>query len=126
MFALNHFPADAQWQLLDNPLSQKQFEAQDVFNYGNPLSDIQDAIPLGTPLSKNKDGKVVLKLKIANPPPIFVLQSGNRTLLFDRIDEAGWTTLQWPYQRGAKVSVWGGEKQKNGVKTNLMGIFTVH
>lgn len=125
VFALSHFPQDPAWQLLEPPLSENQFNKQSNFDYGDPLHDIQDAIPFGVLLPKNEVGEVVLRLKIAIPPPIFILKVGNRTIPFERQDEDGWTTLQWKYQRGAKVEIWGGEKRKNEIKTQLMGIFGV-
>ena len=125
VFALDHFPEEPTWQLLENPLSQKQFQAQSNFAYGDLLHGIQDVSPFVISLPKNEAGQVILRLRIPFPPPVIILQTGARSIPFERQDQDGWVTLQWKYERGAKVEVWGGEKRKNEVNTQLMGVFSV-
>lgn len=125
VFALDHFPEEAKWQLLDNPIPKNTFKNQAVFHYGNPDQDIQDTEPFGIPLSKGTDGKVFLFLKIKHPPAVLKLEMGGRNLPFHRTDKDGWTMLHFVASGNQPLYVWGGEKRKNRVFVTLMGVFPI-
>lgn len=123
VFALDHFPEEASWQLLDNPIPKSRFKNQAVFHYGNPDQDIQDTEPFGIPLSKGTDGKVFLQLKIKQPPAVLKLEMGGRNLPFERSDKDGWTDLRFVPSGTRPLYLWGGEKRKNRVFATLLGVF---
>ncbi len=124
IFALDHFPDDPKWQLLDTPLDKIAFKKQPVFSYGNPVSDITDSQPFGMPLTKGADGKVELRLQIQQPPEIIRLKMSGREIPAERVMENGWLILRF-VPAGRELQIWGGEKTRQGVHTILMAIFTV-
>ncbi len=124
VFALNHFPDEEKWQLLDTPIDQKEFKNQPVISYGNTVRGIMDAEPFGAPLTKGADGKVELRLKIQQPPSVIQLKMGDRELKFERSEKDGWLTLRF-VPTGRELQVWGGEKSGQGIHTTLMAIFQV-
>ncbi len=126
VFALDHFPEEEKWQLLENPVPKSTFKDQSLFNYGDPLRDIQDAEPWGAPLGKGPDGKMELRLKIQKPPGLIRLEMGGRNIPFERRDESGWTILRFSPSGSRPVEIWGGEKTKKGAYFTLMGIFKTH
>ncbi|MEO6758166.1 MAG: transglutaminase domain-containing protein [Saprospiraceae bacterium] len=125
IFALNHFPTDPKWQLLETPIDREVFKNQPGFSYGDLVSGITDAEPFGRPLIKDTAGKVELRLKIQEVPEVFILKSGSRELKFDWSEQDGWLVLQFA-PSGREVQVWGGERTRDGgYHTNLLGIFPV-
>lgn len=125
IFALDHFPNDEKWQLLETPVSKKEFKNQSSFFYGDPLQGITDAEPFGQPLVKAADGKMELRLKIQKPPSVIQLKMGNRDIPTERSEKDGWLTLRFAATNGRELEVWGGEKEKNGIRTTLIGVFNL-
>lgn len=125
IFALDHFPEEEKWQLLDQPVDKKAFKNQASFSYSDPAKDIMDTEPFGQPLTKDADGKVILRLKIQQPPSILKLKMGKRDLEVERTDQDGWTTLRFAAANGRELQVWGGEKKGQHTITSLMGIFYI-
>jgi len=125
IFALNHFPEDEKWQLLDQPIGKNEFKKQSAFSYADPVMGIADTEPFGIPLTKGMDGKVELRLKMQQPPTVIKLIMGNRDLKFERIDKDGWLTLRFVPTNGRELQIWGGERIRNRVTTTLIGVFPV-
>ncbi len=124
VFALNHFPTDQKWQLLETPIDRTTFKAQPAFDYGDPVADIMNTEPLGLPLIKDAKGQTELRLQIQSPPKVIILKSGSRELKFERTEKDGWLILNFT-PGGREVQVWGGETSRQGTYTKLMGIFVV-
>ncbi|MFN0174917.1 MAG: transglutaminase domain-containing protein [Saprospiraceae bacterium] len=125
VFALNHFPEDDKWQLLDQPIGKNEFKKQSAFSYADPVKGITDTEPFGSPLAKGMDGKVELRLKMQQAPSVVQLIMGNRDLKFERFEKDGWLTLRFVPTNGRELQVWGGEKNRNRVTTTLIGVFPV-
>ncbi|MFN0216227.1 MAG: transglutaminase domain-containing protein [Saprospiraceae bacterium] len=125
IFALNHFPDDEKWQLLEVPINKATFKKQSAFSYGNPNEGITDSEPLGLPLTKNTDGKFELKLKMKKTPPIIKLVMGGREIDFEQSESNGWTIFRFSASHGREIEIWGGKKTGRAIHTSLMGIFSV-
>jgi len=123
IFALNHFPEDDKWQLLEPPIDKNKFKKQSAFSYGDQVKGIADAEPFGIPLAKGADGKVELRLKMQQPPTVIKLTMGNRDLKFERLEKDGWLTLRFVPTNGRELQVWGGEKHRKGISATLIGVF---
>lgn len=121
-FVLDHLPDDAQWQLLDNPVSLAQFKKQATFYYGNPTSDIQ-----GFDLQQGANGQITLTLRIKNPPAVIQLQRLKRDIPARITRENGLTVLRFDGKNLPEVEVWGGYETKKGrqIITTIspMGLF---
>ena len=126
IFALDHFPDDPKWQLLEAPLDQKAFKTQGTISYGDPHSGISDAEPIGLPLTKAPNGKIELRLKMLHPPSIIQLRMGNRDIQFEQSEKNGWITLRFSPASGRELQVWGGKKTRQIVSTTLLGTFPVN
>ena len=125
IFALNHFPEDEKWQLLNPPIGKNEFKKQSAFSYADPVNGIADTEPFGIPLTKGVDGKVELRLKMQQAPSVVQLIMGNRDLKFERFEKDGWLTLRFVPTNGPELQVWGGERNRNRVTTTLIGVFPV-
>jgi hypothetical protein len=128
IFAVNHFPKEEKWQLLDTPLAKEAFKIRPVFSYGIPELGVLDIQPFGSALTRGADGKVEVRLRFLQAPEVIRLKMGNREiLLFDRSepDPDGWVTLRFHAGNGRELQVWGGEQTKKGVHTRLLGVFPV-
>lgn len=125
LFALDHFPEEAKWQMLDSPLSKEAFKKQSNFTYGDPAKDLLDMEPFGAPLSKDKQGKITLRLKMKSPLSVFELVMNGRALKYERSEKEGWVILTFKPNNGRELQLWGGTESKNEVRTTLLGIFPV-
>ena len=125
IFALDHFPDDEKWQLLETPMDKTTFKKQCAFSYGDPLLGIMDAEPFGLPLAKGTDGKMELRLKAAQPPSVIQLRMGGREIAFEQSVKDGWITLRFSPAQGRELQVWSGKKTRKVISTTLMGIFPV-
>jgi len=125
IFALDHFPDDEKWQLLEMPIDKATFKKQCSFSYGDPLRGIADAEPFGLPIAKGPDGKMELRLKIAEPPSTLVLSIGSRSIDFEQSEKDGWITLRFSPVQARELQVWGGKKTRKVISTTLMGIFPI-
>ena len=126
VFALDHFPDDVKWQLLEVPLDKKAFKSQGTFSYGDPQNGISDAEPIGLPLTKAPNGKIELRLKMLHTPPVIQLRMGNRDIQFEQSEKNGWITLRFSPASGRELQVWGGKKTRQIVSTTLLGTFPVN
>lgn len=125
LFALDHLPEEAKWQFLDKPLDKTTFKEQPNFSYGDPVHDIQDTRPFGQALSRGSDGKIELRLQFQEAPTVIELKMGGRSLKFDRFDKENWVILRFIPANSRELQVWGGEKNKKGIFTTLLGVFPV-
>lgn len=123
IFALDHFPEEEKWQFLDAPLSKDNFKKQANFTYGDPAKDLLDTEPFGAPLSKDKQGKITLRLKMKAPLSVFELVMNGRALKYERSEKDGWIILQFKPNNGRELQLWGGTESKNEVRTTLLGVF---
>jgi hypothetical protein len=125
VFALDHLPTEEKWQLLKKPISKTAFKNQCVFSYGDLENGIQDAEPLEEPLTKASDGKMELRLKIAQAPPVLQLRMGGQDLPFDRAEKDEWIILRFHPKKNSELEVWGGTKVRQVTTTTLIGVFPV-
>ena len=125
LFALDHFPDDARWQLLDAPIGKKEFKNQPAFSYGDPENGILDTEPFGLPLATGADGKVELRLKFQRMPSVILLKMGERMIESEQTEKDGWLTLRFVPADGRQLQVWAGERMQKGVRTTLIGVFPI-
>ena len=125
LFALNHFPDDEHWQLLETPVTKKDFKNQAEISYGNPDQGITDMSPFGQPLTKGAGGKTELRLKIKQPPSMLRLTMGSKILIAEQTEKEGWITLTFVPGPGRELKVWSAEKTGDRVSGTLLGVFPV-
>ena len=126
LFALNHFPDDEKWQLLEIPISKKDFKNQAEISYGDTEEGITDVTPFGLPLAKGKDGKIEIQIKIKQPPATFRLTMGNKEIPATQTKKDGWTTLKFAPGSGRELRIWSVETKGNKMSGDLLGVFPVN
>ncbi len=109
-FIQSHFPDDEKWQLLEQPITKKQFPDQPLINFGQqdyPLLDFSIAP------QKSADGKgYELRFKFATAPKAFSMTTTNaRPLSFDTRQEDGWVVLSFT-QKPREITVFAGDSQR--------------
>jgi hypothetical protein len=123
LFRQDHWPDDPQWQLLDRPLSKKEFNDQPMVNYGSPDFALQGFAPENGRLRKN--GRVAeLRLRLGKIPPVFVVLAGAKRELPARVTTAadGWTVLSFEPGSASRITVFAGQSRQ---KTVWLGQFEV-
>lgn len=105
-FLLDHFPQEEKWQLVEKPLSRKDFPKQPVICYGTALFTLTDFTPTLLSVSDNQvelrlrfEGEAPTRFFIApkggKPEPVSIIQKG----------EDGWLTLRFPRPKDQEVVV---------------------
>lgn len=110
-FIQSHFPDDEKWQLLEQPITKKQFPDQPLINFGQrdyPLTDFSLAP------QKSADGKgyeLRFKFAAATPKAFSVVGNNSRPLSFESWQEDGWVVLSFE-QKPREITVFAGESQR--------------
>ena len=122
-FALNHLPADPQWQLLDTPIDKQGFRKQYWLNYGQqtyPIIDIQ--MPDAAALQGASEAE--LRIKFAQKPPvIWVNNRSDKPVPFkESTADDGYTVLK-VNKRSKEVLVYGGAQSRGRVTGLALGKF---
>lgn len=122
-FILNHLPDDDQWQLLDEPLSKKEFNKQPMVYYSNPDFPLEAFSP--------ESGKIVpvgdqaeIRLKFGSMPEVFVVAAGKNREIPAQIQKKddGWAVLTFSAARASDISVFVGKSRQ---KTMMLAQFSV-
>lgn len=111
-FAQNHLPEEEKWQLLDNPISEKDFPDQPVINYGQEKYKITDfALQVKNTPEKKKEKEIWMQFE--KTPEVFVLTKRNsKPIDFQKeeIDDKVVFTFSGSHK---KVVVFGGKSLRS-------------
>lgn len=109
-FVQNHLPDDKQWQLLENPLSKKDFSDQPLIQYGQNEYPILDF----SPTAELQGDERVIRIKFSRMPKFFrVVLNQNKHLKFNRSLEGDWVVLRFQDMgAGKEISIYCGEKEQ--------------
>lgn len=107
-FALDHFPDDEKWQLLDKPLDKKAFADQPLINYGQADYPIEGFSPQPEPAPGN-DRMAQIRIKFTRKPEATALATGKgKDVKFTQTTEDGWQVFRFS-PKGRDVMVYGGK-----------------
>jgi hypothetical protein len=111
LFILNHFPEDEKWQLLDTPVSRKEFVKMPNINYASGDYNILDFEPRDGNVSGSK---IQIKIQFkGSPPPIISLKVKSEPIPFKRIDGTdGWVTMDITRKKYGTIRVLAGEGEE--------------
>lgn len=124
-FALNHLPADPQWQLIDTPLNRQEFRKQYWLNYGQHTYPILD-VKMPDPVALQGASEAELRIKFAQKPPvIWVNNRSDKPVPFkESTADDGYTVLK-VNKRSKEVLVYGGAQSRGRVTGLALGKFFV-
>ncbi len=81
LFALDHFPTEEKWQLLEKPVLKTDFRKQPMVNYGNPAFALRSFAPSDGKL-RMINGQTEVRLKFGQaPPPALLVVAGLKRVL---------------------------------------------
>jgi len=122
LFILNHLPDEEKWQMLEKPLSKKEFAKQPTVNFSNPDYPITAYTP-GNGKIVPVGGKAEIRIQFGAAPKVFVVSAGNREFPTDvETTEDGWTVLRFAPGGASEIKVFGGESWE---RTVIVGKFEV-
>lgn len=121
LFVLHHFPDEEEWQLLDEPVSKKEFKSQPSVIYATENWTITDAEPLDKILPEAENGQFEIRLKTLNPPKFIWLEAAGKKSIVEQKQENGWLILRFEQPKGREIRFWAGEKPTG--KVSLLGVF---
>ncbi len=116
LFILQHLPDDEKWQLLEKPVSKKEFDKQANVNFSHPDWTILAFSPENGKVAL-KNGKAEVRLKFETVPTFFGVLIGKNKQIVPQVQKAddGWAVLIFPSGRGSTVSIFAGKSEKNAV-----------
>lgn len=112
MFAQNHFPDDDQWQLLETPLSRKEFLDQPLIHYGQTEYRILDFAPRAE-ASQGKNQKEVWLVFETVPKELMVTNPKGNPLKFERTDLGNKVVLSFPGGASGRIAIFGGRSLRS-------------
>lgn len=114
MFILNHFPDETEWQLLDNPISRKEFDNQPIVNFSNADYPIQEFIPENGKIIPEENGSATIRLKLDAMPKAFVVTAGETTEIPSdvSIKDYNWVVLRFTPGNASGVCVYAGKSRE--------------
>lgn len=122
-FIIHHLPEDDKWQLLEKPVSKKQFTAQPMVDFSNPEFPLEAFIPENGKITP-ANGKAEIRLKFGKIPEVFVVAAGKTRELPAQLlkKDDGWVVLAFSPGRASEISVFVGKSRR---KTMLLAEFSV-
>jgi hypothetical protein len=123
LFILNHFPADEKWQMLDKPLSKREFNKLPIVNFSNRDFPIEAFFPENGKIVPT-GGKAEIRLKFGKKPGAFIVSTGKSREIPAQVDASddGWVTLTFSPGNATEITVYAG-KHRN--KTTMILQFSV-
>ncbi len=110
-FAQSHLPEDEKWQLLDAPVSKKNFPDQPLINYGQMDYPVEDFSP--TLQATAGGNEFEIRFRFSTIPKAFNVTTGNgRPVDFEKTEENGWVVLRFS-KRTREVVVFAGESLRS-------------
>ncbi|HFA49362.1 MAG TPA: hypothetical protein ENJ95_10130 [Bacteroidetes bacterium] len=108
----NHFPDDPKWQLLDEPISKKEFPDQPMVNFGQqdyPVLGFSEKIKK----VKGKGYDRELRIKLERSPKYFFLTTQRgRAIKFKHVSEDGYEVFRFAGRNVRNIVLFGGEDQQ--------------
>jgi hypothetical protein len=112
LFAQNHFPDDERWQLLQKPLSKKEFSDQPLINYGQTEYRILDFAPR-VEISEGGNKKEIWLVFETVPQELLVTNKRGKPLAFQRTDTDGKVVLSFSGSTSGGISIFGGRSLRS-------------
>jgi transglutaminase/protease-like cytokinesis protein 3 len=114
VFSQNHLPDDEKWQLLEKPLTKKDFANQPLIQYGQneyPIEDFSQTVEL-----QGKDR--VVRIKFSRTPKFYrILLNQNKRLEVTQKLENGWVELRFKDPgAGKEIAIFCGEKEQGNMR----------
>lgn len=111
-FVQNHFPEEAKWQLLDHPLSKKDFANQPLIHYGQTEYAILDfSREVGNHRNQRRAKQVWLSFSQV-PEAMVVTNRKHKPVKFQQEEIDGKVILTFPASVGHSIVVFGGKSLK--------------
>lgn len=123
LFILHHLPNEDKWQLLEKPISKKEFDKQPKVNFSNPDCPLLAFSPENGKINV-KDGKAEVRFKFESMPAFFGVLAGKNRQMLPQVQKTddGWATLTFSPGKASTVSVFAG---KNEQKATMLAQFSV-
>jgi len=115
-FILHHLPDDEQWQLLEKPVSKKEFDKQPNVNFSHPDWTVLAFSPENGKTTL-RDGMAEVRLKFETVPAFFGVLIGKNKQIVPQVQKTndGWAILTFASGSASTVSVFAGKSEKNAV-----------
>ena len=110
-FIQNHIPDEENWQLLENPISRKEFATQPVINYGDTKFNIKDFSPQVTLLKENE---ATVWLAFEHRPSVLVVtNTKGKPLKYTLQEKDEKIILTFSKSSLRSIVVYGGESKRS-------------
>lgn len=113
LFLQSHFPNDEKWQLLEKPLSKKDFTDQPLVNYGQIEYRILDFAPGVEMGAGEKNEKQIWLLFENTPKELMVTNRFGSPMKFKRDEVDGKVILSFSVSASGSITVFGGKSLRS-------------